>query len=444
MSNAPTRIADPRPPEPSGNVVQPQASQPAIWQVVLSALVAIVATAFFLGVYGVLNKAIWSNAFVTAHHWTIPVGAVLFSLLVGLNRKYLRAPSVIHGGAMESLKGSGDEHVDSSVLPGTFLSSLCSLLSGACVGPEGPVGFLVQQIAAWLHRRFKLAVNTWKGFEASAFASAYNGIIGNPVFTGVLATEYKVGGQSGLVYLAWNLLAGVIGYLFYFAVGLSSFAKYVAFTPPTTLNLGYIVAAILLAFVGCVLAVFVGAAFQVIGRAMDRIFRDAVILRVVAAGAVIGIVGYFVPEVLFAGESQILPILHNPATYGVLALFGLGVLKLLLMALSFKSGYLGGPTFPILFGCTMFGLALSLLFPTVPVSILVMCIEVSALTLAAGAPLTMILLVAVVGTADVFTLTLLALSASVAMLIGEGVKRLRAQRASSRTAANARTATTTS
>lgn len=443
MSNTSTRIADPRPPEPSDDVAQSQASKPAIWQIVFSALVAIAVTALFLSIYGVLNKAVWFNSFVTAHRWTIPVGAVLFSFLVGINRKYLRAPSVIHGSAMESLKGSDDERVDSSVLPGTVLSSLCSLLSGACVGPEGPVGFIVQQITAWLHRRFKLATHTWKGFEAAAFASAYNGIIGNPVFTGVLATEYKVGGQSGLVYLAWNLLAGVVGYLFYFALGLSSFAQYVTLAPPTTLTLGYIIDAILLAFVGCLIAIFVGVVFQVIGRTMDRVFRDAVILRVVVAGAVIGIVGYFVPEVLFAGESQIFPMLHNPASYGVLALFGLGILKLLLMAISFKGGYLGGPTFPLLFSCTMIGLALSLLFPDVPISILVLCIEVSALTLAAGAPLTMILLVAVVGTSDVFTLTLLALSASVAMLVSESIKQLRTQRGSHQAAARAHTEPTT-
>jgi H+/Cl- antiporter ClcA len=404
-------------------------TEPAIWQIVLIALVAIAVTALFLSINGLLNNVIWDNSFVSAHRWTIPVGAVVFSALVGIIRKYLHAPSVIHGGAMESLKGSGDEHIDPGVFPGTLLSSLCSLLSGACVGPEGPVGFLVQQVAAWLHQRLRLAKSSWQGFEASAFASAYNGIIGNPLFTGVLATEYKVGGQSGLVYLAWNLLAGVIGYLFYVMLGLNSFAQYVTLTPPHRITLTYVIFAILLALVGCLLALLVGLAFQVIGQAMDRIFGNAVILRVLAAGVVIGVVGYFVPEVLFAGESQIFPILHNPASYGALALFGLGLLKLLLLALSFKSGYLGGPTFPVLFGCTMFGLAFSLLFPTVPVSILVLCIEVSALTLASGAPLTMILLVAVVGTADVFTLALLALSASVAVLVGEGIKRLRAQRA---------------
>ncbi|MGZ3664749.1 MAG: chloride channel protein [Ktedonobacterales bacterium] len=437
MTDASKSVPGAGSPPTTGSPAQaPQSTRPKIWQIILIALVAIVFTALFLGIYDVLSKTIWSNSFVTAHRWTIPVGAVLFSLLVGLTRKYLRAPTVIHGTTMESLKGSSAEQVDYSVFPGALLSSLCSLLSGASVGPEGPIGFLVQEIAAWIHQRLKLAQNHWQGFESAAFASAYNGVIGSPLFTGVLATEYKVGGNSGLVYLAWNLLAGVIGYLFYTLLGLHTFAQYIAFTPISTITLTYAVYAILLALVGGLVAIFVGLMFQVIGQAMDRVFHDAVVLRALAAGLVIGIVCYFLPEVMFAGESQIFPMLHNPASYGVLALFGLGILKLLLLALSFKSGYLGGPTFPILFACTMFGLALSLLFPTVPVSIFVLCIEVSALTLAAGAPLTMILLVAVIGTADAFTITLLTLSAAVAMLVGEGLKRLRAQRAAQRAAAH--------
>jgi H+/Cl- antiporter ClcA len=426
-------------PPPSGSTAQaPKATLPKLWQIILVALVAIIFTALFLGINGLLNKTFWSNSFVTAHRWMIPVGAVVFSLLVGFTRKYLRAPSVIHGTAMESLKGSNDEQVDYSVFPGALLSSLCSLLSGASVGPEGPIGFLVQEIAAWIHKQFKLAQHQWQGFETAALASAYNGVIGSPLFTGVLATEYKVGGSAGLVYLTWNLLAGVIGYLFYTLLGLHTFAHYISFTPISTITLTYAVCAILLALVGSLVAIFIGLVFRVFGQAMDRVFRDAVVLRALAAGLVIGIVCYFLPDVMFAGESQIFPMLHNPASYGVLALFGLGILKLLLLGLSFKSGYLGGPTFPILFACTMFGLAFSLLFPTVPVSIFVLCIEVSALTLAAGAPLTMILLVAVIGTADVFTITLLTLSASVAMLVGEGLKRLRAQRAEQRAAAHTR------
>ena len=104
------------------------------------------------------------------------------------------------------------------------------------------------------------------------------------------------------------------------------------------------------------------------------------------------------------------------------------VLKILLLAVSFKGGCLGGPIFPILFSSTMIGLALSLVFPGIPVSILVLCIEVAAITLALGAPLTAILLVAVVGTADPYLIVLLVLSAVTAMILAQALKQVQERR----------------
>jgi H+/Cl- antiporter ClcA len=106
----------------------------------------------------------------------------------------------------------------------------------------------------------------------------------------------------------------------------------------------------------------------------------------------------------------------------------LAVVKLLLLGLSFKSGFLGGPTFPILFSCTMLGLALSQLFPTVPLSILILCIQASAIALALNAPLTAILLVSVIGTSNPDTIALIVLSTVIALLVGAAVKQAVARR----------------
>ena len=402
-------------------------SAPAkFWQVVIVALIAIVFTALWLGLYGVISGAIWPTNYVTTRRWTIPIGVLVFSLLVGLTQKYLRAPTVIHGGLSDSMKGGGK--VDYTTFPGALISSYCSLLSGASVGPEGPLGVLVEDIAEWMRVKFKIGRDSALGFRVAALASAYNGIIGSALFTGVLATELEVGGSNALAFLAWNLLAGVIGFTFFTLLKLPIFAKYLTFAPIGQLTVSYVFYAILLGVVGALVAIFVALAFRVFGALIERAFHDRVVLRALAAGVIIAIIVYFVPAVMFAGETQIFPMINNPASYGVLALVGLGILKLLLLALSLKSGFLGGPVFPTLFACTMFGLALSLLFPGVPVSIFVLCIEAAAITLALRAPLTAILLVAVVGTADPIEIALLVLSSVVALMFGHGVQPLQARR----------------
>jgi H+/Cl- antiporter ClcA len=125
---------------------------------------------------------------------------------------------------------------------------------------------------------------------------------------------------------------------------------------------------------------------------------------------------------------------QNPAYYGVGLLLLFALLKILLLGLSFKSGYLGGPTFPALFSCTMVAMALSLIFPTIPVSILVVCIESATVGLLLSAPLSAILLVAVIGTADPYLISLMCLSTVTSMFVGFGVRRLMARRVANRKA----------
>jgi H+/Cl- antiporter ClcA len=123
-------------------------------------------------------------------------------------------------------------------------------------------------------------------------------------------------------------------------------------------------------------------------------------------------------------------ILDQPE-YGITMLLLFGVLKVVLLALSFKSGYLGGPIFPVLFSCTMIGLALNLAFPGLPVIIAVLCLEAAAISLVLGAPLSAILLVTVVAEAGQITPYLIALivvATVTSMILGAILKKLMTKR----------------
>ena len=252
-----------------------------LWHIILIALIAIVFTAAFLSFYGVLNKAIWfENDFVAANRWTIPVGVMVFSLAVGLCQKYLHAPNEINGSFVESLKGEGKE-IDYRTFPGAFLSSIFSLLSGASIGPEGTIAVLVGDIASFTREKLKIAVHSTSdalGFDVAAMASAFNGIIGNVLFTGIFATEFQVGGKkNALRFLTWNLLAGAIGYMFYAAIGLPAFAQAIPFSPIDELHLVYIFDAFLLGVLGALVAVFMGISMKGAGKLFDRVFGEKIV-----------------------------------------------------------------------------------------------------------------------------------------------------------------------
>ncbi|MGZ4953280.1 MAG: chloride channel protein [Halobacteriota archaeon] len=401
---------------------------PKIRQILIIALVtAAFAVAWFASV-GILTSAFWDNDFVTANRWMVPVLVLIFTFLVGLCGKYLHAPNSMRGGLKEELQGGG--HFDYSTFPGALLTSFFSLLSGASVGPEGPLTTLVAYIAGWLGTKLKLTEQTMFGFVFAGIASALNGLVGSPLFSALLATELEKGQkQEAIQFLAWNLVAGAIGYIFFALIGFPAFASSIPFAPINALTPGYALYAGALGIVGVFLALFIGVSFQAFGRIMDRIFKDRFLERIMVGGVIIAIFAYFLPELMFSGEAQIHPILDNPGAYGVLVLLVFAILKVLLLALSFKSGYLGGPIFPTLFASTMVALALSLLFPSVPIALLFTCIVAATVTLVLDAPLAAILLTITVATTSTYELGYICLATATALIIGGAIKRRMAQRA---------------
>ena len=288
---------------------------PKIWQIILIAVIAIVFTAIWLETYELLDAVIWMNEYVSANRWTIPAGAIFFSLLVGLCLKYLHAPDVIHGGFTDSMKGEG-EHADYRTFPGTLLSSFFSLFSGASVGPEGPIAFLIMEISAWIREKLKIINDAALGFDVAALASAYNGIIGSPLFTAIFATEFNVGKKDGLKFLAWNLLAGVIGFLFFSLLGLQSFASLLVYPQIDSITAFYVIYAVILGILGAIIALLMGLLMQGMGNAITRVFKDRIMTRILFAGVIIGAVCYFIPELMFSGEHRSTRLLRTLPSLG--------------------------------------------------------------------------------------------------------------------------------
>jgi H+/Cl- antiporter ClcA len=313
---------------------------------------------------------------------------------------------------------AGEEGGDYKLFPATLATSYLSLLSGASVGPEGPLGFLVRDITAWFHAKLDLAKETWAGYSVAGLASAYNGIIGNPLFTALFATEMTK--EKNVRYITWNLLAGVIGFFIFALLGFSSFFGAIPFPPVNELKIDYVVYAILLGIVGALVAVFIAICMKA-SHMFFGLFKERVLQRILVAGLIIAFFSYFLPELMFSGEDQIQHIIDTSAAYGIAMLLLFFVMKVVLFSISFKSGFLGGPIFPILFSCTMLSLALSLAFPAVPIVLFVLCIEASAIAMALNAPLTAILLVAIVATTGSFSpimAGLITISVVISMMIG--------------------------
>ena len=386
--------------------------------------------------YEALNKLIWENGFVTGHAWMFPVICLPFSLVVGLLVKYTKAPSNLDGSILDSLTGDV-LHLKWKDLPQTVATSLASLFSGAVLGPEGAIGNIASKIAALYCDLLRIPVDRRPKLVFASVSSSYNGLLENPIFAAVLGTEVAETKQQGLSTLPASLIGGAVGFGIFKVLHEVGFLGFLHLAPVQSYTLWYALLMVPLALVGLILALctalFMRAATGFFGR-----FKDRVVLRALLAGVIFSVVGVFAPIVMFAGETQVQTVVKGAAGYGIAVLLVMAVGKLALLAVGFRSGFLGGPTFPLIFASTSVALALNLAFPGVPVAIFVAGIMAGAVYVLFRTPLMVVLLTGFMLDEGATMMALIVLAIATVMIVTPPLQKRIAARQATRQAAQAK------
>ncbi len=405
--------------------------------VVIVAVVGAVSVLAWLFVYETINRFLWDNGYVTANPWLFPVICLPFSLLVGLLVKYRHAPTNLDESMLESLGGDVSK-IDWRSLPVTVVMALVSLFSGAVVGPEGGIGGIASKIAALYNEKVGIPAEHRSRLVFSTLASAYNGLIANPLFTGVLGTELINDPESKSRNMPANLIGGSIGYLIFFAVGSTGLENYLHLDPSQPFTPWDIPLVVVFGLLGLVLALIAGVLFRVAAAFFGR-FQGRVVERALVAGLIFSAVGVVAPILLFSGETQIQSIVADPAQYGAPTLLLMAVVKLALLAVAFKSGFLGGPTFPAIFASVCLALAISLLFPSVRIDVLIGGVMAGFLLVLFKAPFMVILLTAVMLQASTELVALIVLAVAAVMIVQPYILAAISARQAARAARRSRT-----
>jgi H+/Cl- antiporter ClcA len=406
--------------------------------VVIVAVIGAVVVLAWLVVFEAVSKLLWENDFVEANRWMFPVICLPFSLLVGLLVKYRHAPTNLDESLLDSLSGD-PSRIDWRGLPVNVLMAWASLFSGAVLGPEGGIGGIASKIAAFYGEKVGIPVEHRSRLVFSTLASAYNGLIANPLFTGVLGTELVKDPASKSRNMPANLIGGSIGYFIFLAAGSYGLQDYLNLAPAQPYEPIDIVLVVLFGLLGLVLAVISGGLFRAAAGAFGR-FGGREVERALAAGVIFSVAGIVAPILLFSGETQIKTIVADPAAYGPAALVAMALVKLALLAVAFKSGFLGGPTFPAIFASTCVALALGLVFPGIPVDVLIGGIMAGFLMVLFKAPFMVILLTAVMLQATPEMIGLIVLAVAAVMIVEPYILAAVAARQAARGAAPGRAA----
>jgi H+/Cl- antiporter ClcA len=379
--------------------------------VIAVAVIAAVAVLAWLVVYEVLNDLLWENQLLTANPWLFPAICLPFCLAVGLLVKNRAAPTNLGESMLETFSGDVTR-IAWRTLPVNVVMAWVSLLSGAVLGPEGGIGGIASKIAALYGEKMVVPVEQRSRLVFSTLASAYNGLVANPLFTGVLGSELVKDPEARTRNLPANLIGGSIGFLIFFAAGNTGLEDYLHLGDPGAIALPDVLVVIVMALAGMLLAVIGAGLFRVASAIFGR-FEGREVERALAAGLVFSAVGMVAPILLFSGESQIRTIAADPTAYGAGVLLAMAVVKLALLAVAFKAGFLGGPTFPGIFASVCVALAVTLVVPSVSEPVVIGGVMAGFLTVLFRAPFLVILLTSIMlqATPELIALIVLAVAA---------------------------------
>lgn len=410
----------------TGRLARPAPQVHPYLHVIVVGLIGAVSVLAWLIVFELGTKLLWENEVILANPWLFPAICLPFSLVVGLLVKYRHAPTNLDESLMDSLAGDVSK-IDWRALPVNIVMAWASLFSGAVLGPEGGIGGIGSKIAILYAERVGIPVQERSRLVFSTLASAYNGLIANPLFTGVLGTELIGDPASRARNLPANLIGGTIGYLVFYAVGSTGLNNYLHLTTSEQIGPTEVLVVVPLALLGLGLALILGGLFRVAAASLGR-FKGREVERALIAGLIFSAVGMVAPILLFSGETQVQEVVADPAKYGPWLLVAMALVKLALLAVAFKGGFLGGPTFPVIFASTCVALAISLVFPGIRPDVLIGGVMAGFLMVLFRAPLMVILLTTVMLQADPELVALIVLAVATVMVVQPAVEAVVARR----------------
>jgi len=377
-----------------------------IWVAIMAVFVALL-TLIYLALYnlgGQLTREMLPAALnISRPVYTILV-ATLGGLLVGLGLRYL---GVRHGESLPKEMEAG--RVPYQGVIGLVVTALVGLSSGASLGPEGPLGHMGAAAASWLAERLKLPKDKSRIMTLSGISAAFGGYLLSPLGGAFMSMEFT-GSLTYPIYT--NLIAAIVAAL----IGALVMLVFAGLVPPrglldfpeyTSFQWIHILYAVLFGLVGLVWAFLFKIVFGFVTRLVTPLSRFPV-LKPMVGGLVFGLIGAWLPLTLFSGEEELNTVLAKGAEIGIAMLLLLAVVKLFTLSVCLSSGFPGGFVFPLFFSAGSLGYAIHLLFPFIPLDVVVICTMAGVGGALMRMPFTIVLVMIVFATQNAVPISIVA------------------------------------
>ncbi len=328
--------------------------------------------------YGWLGGELW---------WLAIVGVA--GLIVGVLRVVLHIPDDLRGSLGIIQEGA----VDRSMALQAIGISIVSLVGGASLGPfDGGVrsGALVGD---WFATIRGLPDRERRVDAVSGINGSLGGLLTAPVLAALFVTELRWPERRNLYRaLLPGLTAAIFGFVVSFAIIGDTFLGVFAL-PGYEVRLWHFGLAVLLGFLAAALSWLLGLTVFTIRRWIVPLLSNQVV-RATVGGLALGGIAILFPLTLASGKGQLGVAIDNVEQLGAALLIAVVAAKIVAVAISLTTGFIGGPVMPALFIGGTAGLAVHALFPDIPIALAFSCMLVALPGVSVGAPFSMVFLAA--------------------------------------------------
>ncbi|GMQ86353.1 MAG: hypothetical protein BMS9Abin07_1927 [Acidimicrobiia bacterium] len=328
--------------------------------------------------YGWLGGELW---------WVGLLGVT--GLIVGVMRVGFRIPDDLRG----SLGIIQEAAVDRSKALQAIAISIVSLVGGSSLGPFDGGVRSGAMVGDWYSTIRKLPdrereVNTLSGINASL-----GGLLTTPVLATLFVTELRWPERRNLYrILLPGLTAAIFGFAVSFAIIGDTFLGVFAL-PGYEVRFWHFGLAVVLGVVAAGLSWLLGITVFTIRRWIVPLLPNQV-LRATIGGLALGGIAILLPLTLASGKGQLGVAIENVEQLGAALLIAVVLAKIVAVAISLTTGFIGGPVMPALFIGGTAGLAVHALFPDIPIALAFSCMLVALPGVSIGAPFSMVFLAA--------------------------------------------------
>jgi H+/Cl- antiporter ClcA len=326
------------------------------------------------------------NSFLGGELWWLAM-TVVAGVLVGVLRLWLRVPTEPKG-ALENIAAA---HVDRPSAVPMILVSFVSLVGGGSLGPFDAGTRAGGAIGDWVSDLFDTDDETRRINTLSGMNGGIGGLLTSPFLASLLIVELSPpgGGERYHRVVAPSLVGSIFGFFVVWSFVGATFLD-VFSVPPYEVEIWHFGVAVVLGVVGAFLSRLLGATVFVLRGWLTRIPNT--IARAGLGGLAIGIIGVCFPLTLGSGKAQLPEMINQADSLGVWLLLAVVLAKIIAMAVSLATGFIGGPVMPTLFIGGAAGVATHVIIPDLPLALTLSCLLVAVPGASIKAPFAMALL----------------------------------------------------